>query len=199
VILIIEQDLEDLVVFQAMRATRLRVDSLSFRCGGSIDDTVKILWFDTIYDELGELLELEGVMRPALRQGYPVLQKVRKDGTWRVSKGVPQRAYDGMAPRARGETTKPAISLPALSLAMQVKSKRQVVHPHYSVLLYPITNKLSDVPTATSTSLCCGAHVGVMQPRLYDSFGVQELRRGDQWAVQHRAPCRSCCQSQSSC
>jgi hypothetical protein len=84
-----------------MRLTKDRCNAIG-NLGRVFDEHIKVLWFERMYDEVTELLELEGVARPAKPQGRPVYSKLRKDGTWRVHKGVVQREYYGIVTRVQG-------------------------------------------------------------------------------------------------
>jgi hypothetical protein len=87
----------------AMRLTKDRCNAIG-NLGRVFDEHIKVVWFERMYDEVTELLEIEGVARPAKPQGRPVYSKLRKDGTWRVHKGVVQREYYGIVTRVQGGT-----------------------------------------------------------------------------------------------
>ncbi|KAA8911637.1 hypothetical protein FN846DRAFT_999807 [Sphaerosporella brunnea] len=113
-------DLEDSIVTYTMRATKAycnRAEGL----GRKVDEALRNLWFDTIYDEVGELLQSAGVTRPAMQVGHPVYECLRKDGGWRRVNGVPQRRYDGVQLRPRVRLAPPA---PPLTPAVRLPEKQ---------------------------------------------------------------------------
>jgi hypothetical protein len=109
-----------------MRQTKGRCNDIA-KLGRQFDEHIKVLWFERIYDEVTELLEIEGVARPAKPQGRPVFGSLRKDGTWRVHKGVVKREYDGIVTSVQGGTVPKVREEPAPTPALIVPAPRAEV------------------------------------------------------------------------